>query len=83
MRKMFFQRGVSVCLPFLFACSFCNADIFGKWIGFDSISREAKVDTAKRMEQNVVNQNGRPLVLPAPRYLRKDFALNRRIRITQ
>ncbi len=80
MRKMFFQRGITVCLAFLFACSFCNANISGKWIGFDSVSRELKVDAAKKMEQNVDDQNSRPLVLPPPRYLRKDFALKGEIR---
>ena len=77
---MFFLTGVSICLTFLFVCTSFKTELTGKWIGYDSVSREPKVDAARKMEPYVGNRARGPLVLPPPRYLRKEFELKEEVR---
>ena len=53
------------------ACTICEAGPAGRWIGFDAVPRKAKKVRAKETRQ---------LILPPPRYLRKDLTIKGKVK---
>ncbi len=69
MFRQWIKAGVAMMLC---GSAVCEADLTGKWIGFDSVARVPQTNEAATAEKD---EKLPPLVLPPARYLRKDFQL--------
>lgn len=80
MKKGSFQKELCAGLILLCASTILASEPTGKWIGFDSVTREDKVEAVQKMQQYFPREKILPLILPPPRYLRRDFLLKGKVR---